>query len=105
MTELHDGLCICIGTTFAQVGAIPDMTAQQAREQARQLTWTTICPPIARGLPGSLERQRLHDGAVTLRQGQAVTLCGRRYTATLHGTRTLSIILVPHDPDEVGARP
>ena len=113
MIELHDNDCIRIGETFAIVGTVEGMAAltgidpQEAADNYRarkmSLVWTTIAPTLGQGQPGHVERRRQHDNAVVLRNGQAVQIADRYYTAALTGRLPL-IRLVPHSLDEPGAR-
>src|SRR5579859_2752272 len=114
MIELHDNNCICISGTYAIVGTVEGMAAltgvnpQEAadnyRDRRMPLVWTTIAPALIPGQPGHVERKRHHDNAVNLRNGQAVKIEDRYYTAALTSGRLPTIRLVPHDLDEAGAR-
>ncbi len=114
MIELHDNDCICISGTYAIVGTVEGMAAvtganpQEAadnyRDRRMPLVWTTIAPALTPGQAGHVLRKRQHDSAAQLRNGQAVKIEGRYYTAALTSGRLPTIRLVPHDIDEAGAR-
>ena len=114
MIELHDNECIRISETYAIIGTVEGMAAltgiapQEAADNYRarkmSLVWTTIAPALGQGQPGHVERRRQHDSAVNLRNGQAVKIEDRFYTAAVTSGQLPMIRLVPHDLDEPGAR-
>lgn len=114
MIELHDNECIRIGETYAIVGTVEGMAAltgidpleaaDNYRARKMSLVWTTIAPALGQGQAGHVERKRQHGNAVNLRNGQAVKIEDRYYTAGLTSGRLPLIRLVPHNLDEPGAR-